>query len=309
MIEVNDIHKRYSNHHVLKGINFTAPKGHVTGLVGQNGAGKSTAIRIIAGFEDSDSGSVVINGKKMHINAVETKSMVGYAPENAPSYREHTVHEYLSFIANIRGLSKVDKKSELERAIDAFSLEKVLSQLIGTLSKGYRHRVSLGQCLLGDPPVIILDEPTDGLDPIQKIAARQMILKLAQSKVILLTTHLLEEVDMLCSRVVAIRQGRIVYQGSTDEVIKTTTAEDLIHLRLEKCEAKYFESVLRDLPGLVSLEHNNSENDTHIKIRLSKSDINRDISNEISLALQAYNLRIIELYREKPKLENIFHEY
>lgn len=306
MIEIEEIHKSYRDNHVLRGLSFSVPKGHITGLVGPNGSGKSTAIRILTGFSDADSGCVRIGGQVMDVNAVETKRLVGYAPENAPSYRELTVREYLRFIAQIRGVSKANLAGEIDRAVEAFSLRQVVSQAIGTLSKGYRHRVSLAQCLLGDPPVIILDEPTDGLDPIQKIGTRKMILELAESKAVLLTTHLLEEVEMLCDRVVAIGQGKVVFSGTIEEIVRAGAADVIVCIRVANCDKNQLQSVIDRMDGLLSTDFHEEGGGVKGQLSFGHSEKKRDILDEVSLELQKQGVRIVELRREDPPLTSIF---
>ncbi|MBU2986638.1 ABC transporter ATP-binding protein [Saccharophagus degradans] len=310
MIEVNSIFKSFRDNQVLHNLSFSVPKGHITGLVGPNGSGKSTTIRILTGFSDADSGEVTVDGRPMSVNAVESKRLVGYAPENAPSYREQTVIEYLQFIARLRGVEKKALPIEVERVITAFSLNKVANQAIGTLSKGYRHRVSLAQCILGDPPVIVLDEPTDGLDPIQKISTRRMILELAESKAVLLTTHLLEEVKMLCDRVVAIRQGRVVYNGKMQDLHEHKSKACAISLTVAGNNESALQQALTGLDGVASLSVSTNINMTHASFTLS-GVINADIDymNAVSLRLQHYALRIVELRRDDSPLEKLFESY
>lgn len=225
MIEVQNLVKYYGNKAVLHGIDFSVPAGSVTGLVGPNGSGKSTTIRVIAGFHDADQGCVHVCDEPMSVSAKQVKRNIGYAPESAPSYFDQTTREYLHFIAGIRNIPKAQRAQEVHRVATEFAVVEVLDRAIGTLSKGYRHRVCLAQAIVGDPPVIILDEPTDGLDPLQKIETRKIILALAKDKAVLLTTHLLEEVEELCDRIVMLDKGRVAYAGSYREVVDAGVGE------------------------------------------------------------------------------------
>lgn len=210
MVKVNKISKSLSGNRILHGLSFDVPLGQITGLVGPNGSGKTTAIRVLTGYCEADAGWVQVGRHVMSLGATQAKQLIGYAPENAPAYREQTVYEYLRFIAEVRGFSRKKSAPEVERVSALFSLHGVLGQLVGTLSKGFRHRIVLAQSLLGDPPVLILDEPTDGLDPLQKDETRKLIRNLASSKAILLTTHLIEEVECLCDRVVTLECSQVM---------------------------------------------------------------------------------------------------
>lgn len=304
MIEIKKITKSFGNNQILRDISFTVPKGCVTALVGPNGAGKSTTIRILTGFNEADSGVVKVDGQSMSVNATAAKNLIGYAPENAPSYRELTVFEYLTFVAKIRGIKKKALNDEIERVLSAFSLDKVAKQAIATLSKGYRHRVSLAQCLLGDPPAIILDEPTDGLDPLQKIETRKIILELAKTKAVLLTTHLLEEVDMLCERVVVINKGQVEFTGTIDQIRQRISASNnSITIRMAAQNNTWPNLVVEGLSN-ESITHRDGflvANYTYTYIK------ERDILNEISLILTEQGFRIIEITQEAPKLTNILN--
>lgn len=218
MIEVANLYKSLSGNGILHGLSFTVPSGQITGLVGPNGSGKTTAIRVMTGYYEADAGCVRIGGHVMSLRARRAKRLIGYAPENAPAYRDQTGYEYLHYMAELRGLSGKIGRAEVERVSTLFSLHEVIHQRIGTLSKGFRHRLTLAQSLLGDPPVLILDEPTDGLDPWQKNETRKLIRSLADSKTVLLTTHLLEEVESLCDRVVVLKSGKVVSIGRLQEI-------------------------------------------------------------------------------------------
>lgn len=309
MINVQDLHKRFGSNHVLRGLNFSVPKGSITGLVGRNGSGKSTTIRIITGFDEADRGQVLIDGQPMNINAIEPKRMIGYSAENAPSYREQTISEYLSFIALIRGIKRSDVKREVARCMHAFSLTSVANQAIDTLSKGYRHRTSLAQCLIADPPIIILDEPTDGLDPVQKIEARQMITSLAESKAILLTTHLLEEIDNLCNQVVVLDKGQITFNGSVDEAKRSNNSNHEIHLKVAQSDKERTKKILTDIQGLVSANYKASNNLVCAKLQFQCSDGSEEILDTLSLKLFENNIRTIELSHKGSSLANIFKDH
>nr|CUV01073.1 ABC trnasporter ATP-Binding protein [Colwellia sp. An23] len=305
MIKVSNLHKNYQSHHVLKGLNFNVPVGCVTGLVGPNGSGKSTTIRVLTGFNDADKGEVLISNKKMSVNAISAKAYIGYAPESAPSYGEQTVKEYLTFIAALRGISKVNLNNEVIRVASAFSLISVLKQGINKLSKGYRHRVCLAQCLIGDPPIIVLDEPTDGLDPIQKIETRKIILELAKNKAVLLTTHLLEEVEMLCDRVVLLDNGNVAYAGPIETLIENNRSTTTVRVNVADTTKEFLQPIFNDLTHLISKDY--CKNDNNVLTTLMFNHVNASaLLNEISLRLFKQNLRIIELRYDAESLINVF---
>jgi ABC-2 type transport system ATP-binding protein len=218
MIDVRNLVKSYGPVMAVKGVSFKVEKGEVLGFLGPNGAGKTTTMRMITGFLPPTSGTAVICGHDIVEQPVEAKRMFGYLPENAPVYDSMLVSGFLSFIAEIRGYRGAEKKERVEAAIRKCHLEAVRYQSIGTLSKGYRQRVCFAQAILHDPPVLIMDEPTDGLDPNQKHVVRSMIKEMASQKSIIISTHILEEMDAVCTRAIIISNGAIVFNGTPDEL-------------------------------------------------------------------------------------------
>jgi ABC-2 type transport system ATP-binding protein len=210
MIETSKLTKRYGHMTAVDDVSFAVKPGEVLGFLGPNGAGKSTTMRLIAGFLTPTSGSVKVCGFDVENEPVAAKSRIGYLPEGAPCYGEMTPLAFLDFIADVRGLSGARKKERIDHVIARLHLDKVLHQTIDTLSKGFKRRVGLAQAILHDPEVLILDEPTDGLDPNQKFEVRSIISEMAPNKTIVISTHILEEVDAVCTRAIIIAQGRIV---------------------------------------------------------------------------------------------------
>jgi ABC-2 type transport system ATP-binding protein len=219
MIEVSNLNKRFGSKLAVDNLSFTVEKGEVLGFLGPNGAGKSTTMRMVTGFLPATSGDAHICGISITEEPAKAKTKIGYLPESAPLYNDMTVIGFLRFCAEIRSLTGVEKREAVERAIETCFLTSVAHQSIDTLSKGYRHRTCLAQALLHDPEVLILDEPTDGLDPNQKYEVRQLIKRLGQDKAILFSTHILEEVEAACTRAVIVDQGRIVVDGTPAELI------------------------------------------------------------------------------------------
>ena len=218
MIEVNDIRKSFGPIQAVRGVSFKVKKGEILGFLGPNGAGKSTTMRMITGFLSPTGGSASVCGHDVVSSPVAAKKQIGYLPENAPAYADMTVTNFLRFIASIRGMSGRSARSCVADTIEKCKLESVSRQSIGTLSKGYRQRVCFAQAVLHDPPVLIMDEPTDGLDPNQKFVVRKMIKEMAPKKAIVISTHILEEVEAICTRAIIISNGTVVANGSPEKL-------------------------------------------------------------------------------------------
>jgi ABC-2 type transport system ATP-binding protein len=230
MIEVQSLTKQFGSKIAVNNLSFTVKKGEVMGFLGPNGAGKSTTMRMITGFIPPTSGDARVCGISMIDQPGEAKKKIGYLPESAPLYNDMTVIGFLKFCASIRGLKGSAKKDAVERAIETCFLNSVALQSIDTLSKGYRHRTCLAQALLHDPEVLILDEPTDGLDPNQKHEVRQLIKRLGRNKAILFSTHILEEVEASCTRAVIVDRGVIVADGTPAELVAKSPTGSLTDL-------------------------------------------------------------------------------
>jgi ABC-2 type transport system ATP-binding protein len=211
MIEVKGLVKLYGSKRAVDGVTFTVKRGEILGFLGPNGAGKSTTMKMITGFLQPTAGTAIVDGHDVTQDPVAVKRRIGYLPESAPAYGEMTVDEFLGFIAETRGFRSAEARaSQVNRAIGLTHLDPVRKQTIETLSKGYKQRVGFAQALLHDPPVLVLDEPTDGLDPNQKNEVRSLIKNMATEKAVILSTHILEEVEAICTRVIIISQGRVV---------------------------------------------------------------------------------------------------
>ena len=218
MLTVNNLTKDFGPIKAVKGVSFTVEKGEVLGFLGPNGAGKSTTMRMITGFIPPTSGTAVICGHDIITDPVAAKRCIGYLPENAPSYHTMNVTDFLMFIGRVRGFEGAELVKRVNAAIEKSRLESVRKQTIETLSKGYRQRTCFAQAILHDPQVLIMDEPTDGLDPNQKFVVRQMIKEMSADKAIIVSTHILEEVDAVCSRAIIIADGEVVANGTPAEL-------------------------------------------------------------------------------------------
>jgi ABC-2 type transport system ATP-binding protein len=220
MIEIKGLVKSYGSKRAVDGVSFSVKRGEILGFLGPNGAGKSTTMKMITGFVRPDSGTATVDGIDVLADPVAVKRKLGYLPENAPAYPEMTVAEFLGFIAEVRGFRETEaRRGHVERAISLTHLSSVRDQTIETLSKGYKQRVGFAQALLHDPPVLILDEPTDGLDPNQKNEVRTLIKNMAVEKAVILSTHILEEVEAICTRVIIISRGKLVADESPAQLL------------------------------------------------------------------------------------------
>lgn len=218
MIKVNDLTKIFGFFTAVNSISFKVRIGEVVGFLGPNGAGKSTTMKMLTSYLTPSSGSIHIGNINIEEDSISVKSMIGYLPENTPLYKDMTVTEFLKFCASVRRIPKNQLKSSIDKVINICALEKVAHQTIDTLSKGYTRRTGLAQALIHDPPYLILDEPTDGLDPNQKTHIHDLIKKMSKTKAILLSTHILEEAQLCCSRIIIISNGKIIEEGTTSEI-------------------------------------------------------------------------------------------
>ena len=214
MLEVKELRKHYGSFEAVKGISFTVKKGEILGFLGPNGAGKSTTMRMVTGFLPPTSGTALIGGHDIVESPIPAKALIGYLPENAPVYPEMTVSGFLDFVAGIRGYRGAERARRVDSAVERCRLGAVRHQTVETLSKGYKQRVCFAQAVLHEPSLLVMDEPTDGLDPNQKHLVRDMIKTMAAEKAIIISTHILEEVEAVCTRAMIINEGRIVAEGT-----------------------------------------------------------------------------------------------
>jgi ABC-2 type transport system ATP-binding protein len=247
MITVENLVKEFGTKRAVDGVSFEVKPGEVLGFLGPNGAGKSTTMRIITGFMPATSGRVTVGGHDIVEDPIAAKRLMGYLPESAPSYSDMTVHGFLNWAAEMRGLSGGARQEAVQRVTNLCFLENVLHQSVDTLSKGYRHRTCLAQSLIHDPQILILDEPTDGLDPNQKFEVRQLIRKMGEKKVIIFSTHILEEVEACCSRAIIIDRGRIVANGTPAQLKAKSELAGSVTLRVHGVAAEQVRAKLAQL--------------------------------------------------------------
>jgi len=232
MIEISHLTKKFDNFTAVDDLSFSVAEGEVLGFLGPNGAGKSTTMKVITGFLAPTAGSVKVDGHDISTDPIAVKSLIGYLPEGAPSYSDMTVIQFLEFIAEIRGFSGEEKQRRIDRVVAEVELGSVIHKTIDTLSKGFKRRVGLAQAIIHDPKVLILDEPTDGLDPNQKHHVRQLIRNLAKDKIVVISTHILEEVSAVCTRAIIIASGRIVADGTPKALEARSRYHGAVSLRL-----------------------------------------------------------------------------
>jgi ABC-2 type transport system ATP-binding protein len=302
MIQASNLSKRYADRTAIDGLNFEVKKGEIVGFLGPNGAGKSTTMKILTGYMPASEGTATVAGYDVFESPLEVKRSVGYLPETPPVYKEMTVRDYLDFAARLHGVEKQDLRTAVDRAIEQTHLGEVRGRLIGNLSKGYRQRVGLAQALVHNPPVLILDEPTVGLDPKQIIEIRNLIRGLASERTVILSTHILPEVQATCSRVIVINQGRIVAQDSLDRLTARLQQGKTFNLMVRNRSARALDA-LRSLPGIKSVaEAPQASELVTIEVRPEATDI-RDQIIETAVKQQ---MGVLEFFTEKLSLEDVF---
>lgn len=306
MIEVTNLTKRYGSHVAVNHLSFRVEKGQIYGFLGPNGAGKSTTMNILTGYLAPTEGTVTIGGTDIQKEPEEAKKKIGYLPEIPPLYTEMTVEEYLKFAAELKKLPRAERKEQVEQVMEMTQITDMRGRLIRNLSKGYRQRVGLAQAILGNPEVIILDEPSVGLDPKQIIEIRDLIRKLGENHTVILSSHILSEVSAVCDHIMIISHGQLVASDSPEGLQKlmSGTPELLLTVKGD------YEAVKDALAGAadVDIVENLGETEEHcVKIRITAKE-NADIREDVFYVLAAAKLPILEMNKEQKSLEDIFLE-
>ena len=302
MIKTEHLTKRYETLTAVSDVSFEVKPGEVLGFLGPNGAGKTTTMRMLAGFISPTSGTASICGHDIETDTLAAKANLGYLPEGAPSYGEMTVYQFLEFIAELRQLKGERRTQRLAYVIGKLQLETVLTQTIETLSKGFRRRVGLAQALIHDPPVLILDEPTDGLDPNQKHEVRTLINEMARDKIIVISTHILEEVDAVCTRAIIIARGTIVADDTPQGLATRSRYHNAVSLRLESVDQlAAARSAIAALPNVAEVEM--SERDGTLTALPRKG---APILSSLSELASRQGLKLKELHLESGRLDEVF---
>ena len=301
MIEAQGLTRRYGEFTAVDGISFTVDEGEIVGMLGPNGAGKTTTLRMITGFLPPSDGHLTVGGRDLFSDPVAARREVGYLPENVALYPEMRVSEYLRYRAMLEGLSRAKAGPRISETVKSCFLEEVEHQIIGTLSKGYRQRVGLAAAILHHPSVLVLDEPTVGLDPKQIIAIRELIRELGHRQTLLLSSHILPEVELLCDRVIIIDRGRIVAEGSPQDLQESWVGNTILRVELKGAPAEA-PDVLRDLPGVVAVETLAGDPGCY-RLECTKE---ADPRQAVFEAAKQRDWVVLELVREQASLEDIF---
>jgi len=309
MVEIENLKKCFGPFTAVQDVSFEVKKGEVLGFLGPNGAGKSTTMKMITGFLTPTAGRVSVAGFDIETQPLEVKRRIGYLPEGAPAYPDMTPLEFLDFIAQIRGFQGKEKQQRIDKTIEQINLQSVLNQSIETLSKGFKRRVGLAQAILHDPEVLIMDEPTDGLDPNQKHEVRNLIRSMAAEKVIILSTHILEEVDAVCSRAIIIANGRIVADGTPANLEARAPLHNAVTLTLNAAasQADNIYQQLLDIKDVAKVEQQAQSSEQSLSYRLIP-ERRCSIISEVSRLSYEQNWSIAELHLAQGRLDDVFRQ-
>jgi len=306
-IALKNLHKSYGNHVALRGISFSVNEGEVLGFLGPNGAGKSTALKILTGYLAPTRGAAFIHGIDVLSNPIAAQEKIGYLPENAPIYPDMRVADYLNYIGRIRKMGTVSRARAIEKVAEQCAIQDRLGQEVRELSKGYRQRVGLAQALLHSPSILILDEPTTGLDPNQIVEIRNLIRTIGRSRTVILSTHILSEVQATCDRVVIINRGTLVADGATNDVITRTQGGLLVQVTYAPGQVvPSAEAVMAWIAGIEGVERVLPQRDGDPKLYRFEILASSDVRPALFQLAVEQKLVMLELSREKTDLEEVF---
>jgi ABC-2 type transport system ATP-binding protein len=305
MIEVRKLTKYFGTKKAVDEISFAVEKGEILGFLGPNAAGKSTTMRMVTGFIPPSGGTAVIGGSDIITDSLSARQKIGYLPENAPAYPDMTVYGFLDFCAQIRGFAGIDRKRKIEETINRCFLTTVRHQTISTLSKGYKQRVCFAQSIIHDPEYLILDEPTDGLDPNQKHEVRLMIRNMAAEKAIILSTHILDEMDAVCTRAIVIADGRIVADETPDDLRKKSSVHGAVTLAIVGGDTQNLIACLKSVPGTRSVEILSSNKGT-TRVRVFPEDKEQSITESLLAVLIKKQFTVQSTFVEQGRLDEVF---
>lgn len=304
MIKVDNLTKKFANVKALDGVSFEIHKGEVVGFLGPNGAGKTTTMRILTGFIPPTSGRAEIAGFDVFDDSIEVRKRIGYLPENSPLYEDMEVSAFLRYMADLKEVEPEKKNEHIKKIMERCGIIHMKDEIIKRLSKGYKQRVGLASALIGDPEVLILDEPTIGLDPKQIIEIRNFIKELGKEKTIILSTHILPEVAVTCSRVIIINEGKIVAEDTPDNLENKVSGVAKVHLTVRGGNAEEIKlrlQAVQGVTGVIILKRYNDLVDLFIE-----SEKNVDVRDQVSQAVVAHNWGLVEMKREMLGLEEVF---
>lgn len=303
MINVKNINKSFGNNHVLKDVGFSVKRGEILGFLGPNGAGKTTTLKIITSFWTQDSGNVTIDGVDTVEESLATRKKIGYLPEMVPLYEEMTVFEYLKFVAGIRGIKKDELIEKIRITVDSCGLRDVVKKTIDELSKGYKQRVGIAQAIIHNPEVLILDEPTTGLDPNQISEIRDLIKKIGKEKTVIFSTHILSEVSATCDRVIIINKGEIVKEGTPEELLQKTGGSETLSLKVKGNKDSVLQ-IVKNLENVIDIEVQ-KEVDGVVEYKITSKE-NAEIMESVSSAIASKGFIIMGIEKNKISLEEVF---
>ena len=306
MIEVRNLTKKYGDHFAVQDISFSLEKGKIYGLLGPNGAGKSTTMNIMTGYIAATSGEVIIEGHDIFKEAEEAKKHIGYLPEISPLYMDMTVWEYLFTVADLKGVPRSERKSMITDAMEKVMITNMKDRLIKNLSKGYKQRVGIAQTLIGNPDIIILDEPTVGLDPKQIIEIRTLIKQLGEDHTVLISSHILSEIGAVCDHVVIINKGHLVVSDSTENLEKLFKGQDILCLSAQG-ELEKIQNILREFPALSIANMKEAEEAETYRFQLKVQD-QADYRKQLFFRFAEAGIPLLEISRAGMSLEDIFLE-
>lgn len=303
MIRVENLSKNYGPVKAVRSISFDLDDGQVVGFLGANGAGKSTTLKIMTGYISPSSGNVYFNDQNIHDNTSEIQKDIGYLPELNPLYGEMRVHDYLKFISEIRGIPKENFKSAFQKVVEECALNAVAHRTIGNCSKGYKQRIGLAAAMIHDPKILILDEPVTGLDPNQIVEIRQLIRKLGKEKIVIMSSHILQEIQATVDRIIIINEGSIVADGSSDSLLSDTNAKTELSMDVENADENDIKDMKAKIPSIDITSI--SKEDTYTKINI-KYPKNNDPRSDIFNYAVDKGWTILEMFATKQNLEDLF---
>ncbi|MGI9511058.1 MAG: ABC transporter ATP-binding protein [Geminicoccaceae bacterium] len=306
LLDIQGLSKTFGTIKAVDDIGFKVDRGEVLGFLGPNGAGKSTTMRMVAGYLTPSAGRIEVCGFDVAEKPIEIRRRLGYLPEGAPAYGDMTPASLLGFVADIRKMKGEERQQRIDEVTDRLELGGVMAQPIETLSKGFKRRVGLATTLLHDPDVLILDEPTDGLDPNQKHQVRTLLSELAAEKAIIISTHILEEVDAICSRAIIISRGRIVADARPSDLLARSRLHNAVALRMQRDYLEPAKSILEDIDGVAALKQVDAgENQVHL-IVLPKEGA--DLIGEVRQKVSEGGVVLEELFLERGRLDDVFRD-
>jgi len=306
MITIKNLTKYYGEVLALDKINFKISKGEILGLLGPNGAGKTTTLRLLTCYLSATSGTIKVKDYNIADNPIEIKELIGYLPESAPIYPDMLTYDYLNFVADIRSIPPEKKKSHIDELVEICGLNDVMHKFINELSKGYKQRVGLAHAMMSDPEILVLDEPTTGLDPNQIAEIRELIKTIGKEKTVIISSHILPEVEATCDRVVIINKGKIVADSTVSDLKKSGGKQSIIHVSVSGPQLTDVQKVFNKISGIKNITETDGEGRA-LSIDL-ECESARDIRPDIYSAIKKKNWILLEFSQKTKSLENIFRE-